>query len=760
MTKKYKHWHGRSKSSASVIKSVSKDTFAGAICPTNIEEQKERFLKFGRDPEFTHRGTEEELEEIYLKPRSEIRFGLLGEAIHILNTVSQMYGDAENIYKVMYGEKISKEEATDIVVSYLKENCLDGAMTIVWCTDLPCSGRMMWQGPHVKFQRPEDRKYSIWLKDANDNNFIREHGMRCLADHEIGTHFFRSYNDGLQPWYADRTRFGIRGLGSLEQLRTEEGLAAVNTVLNSKMRYLWGPALLYYIACKASDMSFKELFDHLATYVANPEWRWRHCVRVKRGLLNPNDIGGLGKDQCYFEGAVEILRNIDEIDFHVLMSGKVCIDEIKRVKRVARMDCIRFPAFMKNQDKYKKILKQIAAINGLNMNHPKYKAPAAYLRRLKRGRRIGVAGGTTNKVRGKGKKGHVKGGSRSESDDKLTTSEEDDKISQEDGQISASVSRTDCMQSDKIIKSDIAQTVNLRNFQSPQKTDSNPNSPVTSEMAKIGDGSPAFETKTSSLQQSGLKSRSSNGRDSKQSLSSRGSSPITASKGSIRTVTAHMSRYSLPATKTVILNKNNNISNQAGSESSRMITQSNATTEHCEHACKLPALLDNSKKLVTSESQTNLLGKEMNEVSHSTVIIVSENDSDILSSNSVLTTKTSDLFSGSLSSRVSSFTSPYVSNSSMPLTKSFSVQSVVESGPERFIYPDVLEFTPPSFGLEETRNSNDFNSCLKLNEELRPGSECHTFEFCSENAKPFHTEVKFQYRRVKSAFSRLPSINH
>ena len=37
-------------------------------------------------------------------------------------------------------------------------------------------------------------------------------------------------------------------------------------------------------------------------YVANPEWRWRHCVRVKRGLLNPNDIGGYGKDQCYFEG--------------------------------------------------------------------------------------------------------------------------------------------------------------------------------------------------------------------------------------------------------------------------------------------------------------------------------------------------------------------------------------------------------------------------------------------------------------------------
>jgi len=49
-------------------------------------------------------------------------------------------------------------------------------------------------------------------------------------------------------------------------------------------------------------MTFKQLFEHLSLYVANPEWRWRHCVRVKRGLLNPNDIGGYGKDQCYFEG--------------------------------------------------------------------------------------------------------------------------------------------------------------------------------------------------------------------------------------------------------------------------------------------------------------------------------------------------------------------------------------------------------------------------------------------------------------------------
>ena len=138
MTKKIRHWRGRSKTTSSVIKTIHKDNFASAICPTNIEEQKEKFLQWGKTPEFVHRGSEEELEEIYQKPKSEIRFDLLGEAIFILKTVKSKYGDAENYYHEMYGERVSKDEATDIIVDYLKENHLDGAMSVIWCTDLPC----------------------------------------------------------------------------------------------------------------------------------------------------------------------------------------------------------------------------------------------------------------------------------------------------------------------------------------------------------------------------------------------------------------------------------------------------------------------------------------------------------------------------------------------------------------------------------------------------------------------------------------------
>ncbi|VDI15440.1 Hypothetical predicted protein [Mytilus galloprovincialis] len=374
------------------IKTLEKQPikFAAAICPLNLEEQKERFLKFGKLPKFVLKGSEDEIENLFNKARNQIRFDLFGEAEYILKTVKEKYGDGDNYLAAQFGDKITKEEATQILEQYLRDNNLDGAMSIVWCADLASSARMMWIGPHCKHNRPEARNYSFWIKNSTDNNFLREQGIRCLADHEIGTHFLRSSNEGGQPWYSDRKRFHLRDQNTLEGLASEEGLAAIHSIFNANVKYLWLPALQYYTACKAAEMTFKQLYDHLTIYVKSPEHRWRLCMRVKRGLLDPNDLGGYGKDQCYFEGAVEILRSLDMIDFNVMMSGKICVDEVQRCKRIARLDCLKLPAFMKNENRYKKHLKAIAHLNGLDLHHQKKNAPAAYIRRLKQGRRIGT----------------------------------------------------------------------------------------------------------------------------------------------------------------------------------------------------------------------------------------------------------------------------------------------------------------------------------------------------------------------------------
>jgi len=48
---------------------------------------------------------------------------------------------------------------------------------------------MMWHGPSVKQNRPEARKHTLIIKNSADNFYLRERGITCLANHEIGTHY-------------------------------------------------------------------------------------------------------------------------------------------------------------------------------------------------------------------------------------------------------------------------------------------------------------------------------------------------------------------------------------------------------------------------------------------------------------------------------------------------------------------------------------------------------------------------------------------
>lgn len=53
---------------------------------------------------------------------------------------------------------------------------------------------MSWVGPETKLNRPESRRYTLLIKSSSENNFVRERGIECLADHEIGTHYV-SFSD-------------------------------------------------------------------------------------------------------------------------------------------------------------------------------------------------------------------------------------------------------------------------------------------------------------------------------------------------------------------------------------------------------------------------------------------------------------------------------------------------------------------------------------------------------------------------------------
>jgi hypothetical protein len=115
----------------------------------------------------------------------------------------------------------------------------------------------------------------------------------------------------------------------------------------------------------AHRMTFEQLYNHMDRYISNSEERWKYVTRVKRGISNPYEFGCYSRDQVYFEGAVEILETLDEIDFISLMCGKLCLDEVNRVKRVARTDCIKIPKFLYDLKLYKEKLREIGIINGI-----------------------------------------------------------------------------------------------------------------------------------------------------------------------------------------------------------------------------------------------------------------------------------------------------------------------------------------------------------------------------------------------------------
>lgn len=189
--------------------------------------------------------------------------------------------------------------------------------------------------------------------------------MIGILDHEIGTHFLRKHNEKLQQWYKKREKFDMKTC-----IATEEGLACTNqmvqTVQDKKCRpFLYQSALKYYTAFMAKQLSFVDLFKDLEKYVDSPQARWKFVLRVKRGLVDTSQKGGLYKDQVYLEGAVKILSNRKRLDFKGLLCGKISLEDMKReaITSILNFEGQLLPPFMQDMELYMNCLDEIAECN-------------------------------------------------------------------------------------------------------------------------------------------------------------------------------------------------------------------------------------------------------------------------------------------------------------------------------------------------------------------------------------------------------------
>lgn len=101
-------------------------------------------------------------------------------------------------------------------------------------------------------------------------------------------------------------------------------------------------------SCMARSMDSSQLYYHLRKYLTDPTLRRKIVYRAKRTLPGARKSAedGCGWDQCYFTGAVKILRKLDKIDFPVLYSGKVSVEDLPRVKHIARTSIVKLPCFL------------------------------------------------------------------------------------------------------------------------------------------------------------------------------------------------------------------------------------------------------------------------------------------------------------------------------------------------------------------------------------------------------------------------------
>ena len=72
-------------------------------------------------------------------------------------------------------------------------------------------------------------------------------------------------------------------------------------------------------------------------------------------------------DKCYnvLAGAMEILKNLDNFELPLIYSGTLCADETSRVKRLARLDCLKLPKFLDDLEGYRQQLRWIGYVNGI-----------------------------------------------------------------------------------------------------------------------------------------------------------------------------------------------------------------------------------------------------------------------------------------------------------------------------------------------------------------------------------------------------------
>ncbi len=292
--------------------------------PLNREEEKQKFI-FDRkyNPQFVY-DKEANLGVV-------TKYGLYSDeyldvAKKILTIGMEKKGEQDDFNALVEGKRLDQKGVETQTYAYLKLYGLDKKITVRFTKRLASRTSITW--PYINFRLPVAHA---------------EHGLIFTLHHEIATHVLRKVNDDQQVWSQQRNKFEL-----VAPYETEEGLAAINSHMFREMTLLWSPALYYYAACQAMNMSFAELFADLHQYIKSDDSRWNICMRVKRGIEDTSQPGAFHKDQLYFRGAIQVLRWFKKHDFdpRPLYIGKIAAEDLEKAQTLSPGYVPIVPVFM------------------------------------------------------------------------------------------------------------------------------------------------------------------------------------------------------------------------------------------------------------------------------------------------------------------------------------------------------------------------------------------------------------------------------
>lgn len=293
---------------------ISSISFSQYLNPINIQKAYQEFVRGAHTPPFEYLPLKNADEILYmldtLRIDSDHPFGILltqkientklfvyalrdrnAHSFHAL-ACAQDWFPTEELLKLRFPRKSPYPSRMNKTAKELRsyiQHALEERGEKDWAVvlDSCMSARVLVQSAQKK----------IYIqKDA----YFYAHDLPRLVIHEIDVHAQRSINGSHQPLKIFQT-------GLPNSISTEEGLAMIAEEKNNLLakNTLVDQTHLVWAIDQARHLGFRELYEQLKLRVG-PRMSWIMCLRIKRGLSNPENPGVYAKDSMYLNGWVRV----------------------------------------------------------------------------------------------------------------------------------------------------------------------------------------------------------------------------------------------------------------------------------------------------------------------------------------------------------------------------------------------------------------------------------------------------------------------